>query len=74
MTITFISGPEIFIIAIVFLLLFGAKKVPELAKGIGKGMREFKRATDDIKEEINNNTGEILDDINEVRKFRKKLD
>ncbi len=74
MSITFISGPEIFIILIVFLLLFGAKKIPELAKGIGKGMREFKKATDEIKEEINNNTGEIMDDINDVRKFRKKLD
>jgi len=74
MNISFISGPEIFVILAVFLLLFGAKRIPELAKGIGKGMREFKKATDEIKEEINNNTGEILDDIDDVRKFRKKLD
>jgi sec-independent protein translocase protein TatA len=74
MNIAFISGPEIFVVLLVFLLLFGANKIPELAKGIGKGMREFKKATDEIKEEINNNTGEVLDDINEVRKFRKKLD
>ena len=74
MNISFISGPEIFVILVVFLLLFGANKIPELAKGIGKGMREFKKATDEIKEEINNNTGDIIDDINDVRKFRKKLD
>ena len=74
MNLSFISGPEIFVVLLVFLLLFGAKKIPELARGVGKGMREFKKATDEIKEEINNNTGEILDDIDEVRKFRKKLD
>ena len=45
----FISGPEIVIIFIVVLLLFGSKKIPELAKGLGKGMKEFKKATDDIK-------------------------
>jgi len=50
--ILFISGQEIFIVMIVVLLLFGAKKIPEIAKGLGKGMREFRKATDDIKREI----------------------
>ena len=50
--ILFISGQEIFIVMIVVLLLFGANKIPEIAKGLGKGMREFRKATDDIKREI----------------------
>lgn len=40
-------GPtEIFIILLIIVLLFGAKKIPELMKGIGKGIKEFKKATD----------------------------
>ncbi len=44
--------PEVFIILLVILLLFGAKKIPELARGMGKGIREFKDATKEIKKEI----------------------
>ena len=46
------GGWELVIIVLVIILLFGAKKIPELAKGIGKGIREFKDATKDIKSEI----------------------
>jgi sec-independent protein translocase protein TatA len=63
----FISGSEIFIILVVVLVLFGAKKIPELAKGLGKGMREFKKATEDIKREINESSNEIRKDINEMK-------
>ena len=41
------SGPELIIIIFVILLLFGAKKLPELAQGMGKGIKEFKKATRD---------------------------
>jgi len=41
------SGPELIIIIFIILLLFGAKKLPELAQGLGKGIREFKKATRD---------------------------
>ncbi|NLB25627.1 MAG: twin-arginine translocase TatA/TatE family subunit [Bacteroidales bacterium] len=41
----FIGPQEIIIILIIVLLLFGGKKIPELMKGLGKGMREFKKAT-----------------------------
>ena len=58
-TLLFISGPEIFIVVIAALLLFGADKMPDLAKGLGKGMREFKKATDEIKREFENSTSEI---------------
>ena len=40
------------LVFLVFLLLFGANKIPEMAKGLGKGLREFKKATDDIKREL----------------------
>jgi sec-independent protein translocase protein TatA len=63
-SILFISGQEIVVVFIVFLLLFGAKSVPDLAKGLGKGLREFKKATDDIKKEFRENTSEITKDIN----------
>ena len=45
-TLIFISGQEIFVIMIVVLLLFGADKIPEIARGLGKGMRDFKKAMD----------------------------
>jgi sec-independent protein translocase protein TatA len=63
----FISGGEIFVVLIVVLLLFGANKIPEFAKGLGKGMREFRKATDDIKREINDHSGDVMDDINELK-------
>ncbi|MBL1214065.1 MAG: twin-arginine translocase TatA/TatE family subunit [Ignavibacteriae bacterium] len=43
---------EIFAIVLAILLLFGAKKIPELAQGIGKGMKEFKKAVKDVQEDI----------------------
>ena len=47
-----LGGFEIFVIIFALLLLFGAKKIPELAKGLGRGIREFKDATKEIKDEI----------------------
>ncbi len=47
-----LGGPEIILILAVLLIFFGAKRIPELAKGLGKGIKEFKNATNDIKEEI----------------------
>jgi sec-independent protein translocase protein TatA len=45
-------GPwQIVLIVLVFLLMFGGKKIPELMKGLGKGMKEFKQATKDLKED-----------------------
>jgi len=49
------GGPEMIVIFLVVLLLFGGKKLPELARGLGKGLREFKDASDGIKREIHNN-------------------
>ena len=47
-----LGGQEIIIIFLIVLLLFGAKKLPELARGIGKSMGEFKKAREDFEREI----------------------
>lgn len=47
-----LGAGEIFMIIALFILMFGAKKIPELARGIGKGIREFKDASKDIKDTI----------------------
>jgi sec-independent protein translocase protein TatA len=47
-----IGGPELLIILVIILLLFGAKRLPELAKGLGKSMKEFKKATQDVQEDF----------------------
>ena len=64
MKLLFIGGPEMIIVLLVVLLLFGSKKIPELARGLGKGMREFKDATQGIQREIErsaNETKKIID-------------
>ena len=48
-----LGGPEIILILAVLLIFFGAKKIPEIARGMGKGIREFKDATKEVKKEIN---------------------
>ena len=49
----FISGPEIMVIMLIVVMVFGADKIPEIARGLGKGIRQVKDATNDIKKEIN---------------------
>ena len=46
------GGWEMVVIALVILLMFGAKKLPELARGLGQGIREFKGAVDGVKDEL----------------------
>ncbi|MEJ1974475.1 MAG: twin-arginine translocase TatA/TatE family subunit [Lacunisphaera sp.] len=47
-----IGGPELLLIMFIVLLLFGADKLPELAKGMGKAVREFKKATSSVEHEV----------------------
>jgi len=54
-----LGATEIILIIVAIILLFGAKKIPELAQGIGKGMKEFKKAVKEVEEDIT----EIKDDI-----------
>lgn len=61
------SGSEWIIIAVIFLLLFGGKKIPELMKGLGKGVKSFKEGVNEAKEEIN----KAQEDLNEPVKDKK---
>jgi sec-independent protein translocase protein TatA len=59
-----LGAPEILIIAIVVLVLFGAKRIPELARGLGQGIKEFRQASKDIKKEIEDSSKDINDAAN----------
>ena len=60
-------GPwEIGLIILVIIILFGGKKLPELARGLGLGLREFKKAKQEIKDEVKNVTDEVEDTEKEV--------
>ena len=57
-----IIGPwQIVIIALVIVLLFGGKKIPELMKGVGKGVKSFKEGMKDVEEEINDDNKDNKD-------------
>jgi sec-independent protein translocase protein TatA len=53
------GGPELILIAFIVLLLFGGRKLPELMKGLGKGIREFNNAKNSIQSEINTEMKEL---------------
>ena len=53
-----LNGWEIVLILAVVLVLFGAKKLPELARGLGSGIKEFKKATRDVTDELNSAVNE----------------
>lgn len=61
-----ISMGEIVLLFLVVLMLFGSKKIPDLARGLGRGMNEFRRAADDIKREFSQSAEEIRDDLSEM--------
>lgn len=81
LTFLFIGGPEIFIIVLIVVMLFGADKIPEIARGLGKGMRQVKDATNDIKREINEtaqkqglDTDIVTDINNQVKEVKDNID
>lgn len=59
----FIGGPEIIVVLLFIVMFFGSKKIPELAKGLGKAMREMKDASNDIKKEIRDSATSIKEDL-----------
>ncbi len=67
----FISTQEIFVILIIVVMLFGSKKIPELARGLGKGIRELKDASNDIRREIQSSADEIKKEAKEIDKDLK---
>ena len=77
----FISGAEIFFILFIVVMVFGADKIPGIAKGLGKGMRQLKDATEEIKREIHSSAEKqgldtsITDDIQKgIQEVKKNLD
>mgnify|MGYP003693930751 CR=1 FL=1 len=48
-----LAGPDLIVILLIILVLFGAKKLPELAKGMGQAVREFQKAKDEFSDELN---------------------
>jgi len=80
-TLLFISGAEIVFILFIVVMVFGADKIPEIARGLGKGMRTLKDATNDIKQEITKSAKDqgidtdIVKDVNkEISKVKDNID
>ncbi len=78
LTFLFIGGTEIIFILFIVVMVFGADKIPEIARGLGKGMRTLKDATNDIKHEVTKSAKEsgvvdtdvaqnIKEELNKVR-------
>lgn len=70
----FISGVEIAFILVFVLLIFGADKIPEIARGLGKGIRQVKDATNDIKKEINDSAKGQGIDTDLAKDIKKEID
>lgn len=79
-----IGGSELFLIVVIAVMLFGADKIPEVARGLGKGIQQLKSATDDIKGEIqktavengfdqNALTGGLSEEVNKVKENFAKI-
>ena len=80
MTIIFISGAEIIFVFMVVLLVFGAKKVPDIAKTLGKSVQQVKNASKDFRKEIEKtasnkgiDTKEIVDEVQNIKTEINKI-
>lgn len=70
-----LGGGEVVLILIVILLLFGGKGVPNIARALGKGIREFKDAANGIQKDIQQSTGGITQTIQEhIQEVKKEVD
>lgn len=70
-----LGGSEVILILLVVLLLFGGKGVPNIAKALGKGIREFKDAADGIQRDIHQTTNGISSTIQEhIQEVKKEVD
>jgi len=70
----FIGAPEVMIVVLIVVMLFGADKIPEIARGLGKGMRQIKDATNDIKREINDSAEKNSVDVDITKDIQKEVD
>ncbi|MGE5355446.1 MAG: twin-arginine translocase TatA/TatE family subunit [Deltaproteobacteria bacterium] len=66
-----LGGQEILLIALIVLLLFGGRKIPELMRGLGKGIREFNDAKNNIQSEIKNEMRELEKPKMEIKEQEK---
>ena len=69
----FISGPEIMVIMLIVVMVFGADKIPEIARGLGKGIRQVKDATNDIKREIKDSSSSMGVDTDVAKDINKEI-
>ncbi|MCL7752572.1 twin-arginine translocase TatA/TatE family subunit [Polaribacter sp. Z022] len=72
-TFLFISGPEIMVVMLIVVMVFGADKIPEIARGLGKGMRQVKDATNDIKKEIKESSEKNGIDTDVTKSINKEI-
>jgi len=61
-----IGGPELFLILLIVLIFFGAKRLPDLARGLGQGIREFRKAAKDVHDDVEKETKKI-DEKNDAK-------
>ena len=70
-----LSFGEIFVIFLVIVILFGPKKIPQIARELGQGLRKMRGAVDDIKQEIMKETDEPISEIREeIEKAKKEIE
>ena len=61
-------GPwEIVLVVLVIIILFGGKKIPELARGLGKALKEFRKTTKDLKDEVNSAAEDVKRAVDETK-------
>ena len=75
----FISGPEIGFVIFIVVLLFGADKIPDFARGLGKGINSVKNASKEIKKEISDSKDQLDVDVtkkisSEIEKAKSEVD
>ncbi len=70
-----LGGGEIVMILFVILMMFGGKGIPSIARTLGKGIREFKDATNDIQRDIQKSTGNLTDQVDEhIQEIKKEIE
>ena len=69
-----LGGPEVIVIFLVLLLLFGAKKLPELARGLGKSAGEFRKAREEFEDEIRRGGEEVDIKVSEAKSKEARKD
>lgn len=67
-----LGGGEIMMIFFIILLLFGAKRIPEFARGMGKGLRQLRNATDEIQSDIQRSVSDVKRDVDVNRDMRNR--